>query len=154
MTLFDDGREANIKSTIAMVEDVLHELGHEVAASRSEPSDGEQRAWQVEHGSATVRIGMGERGGVSNLRVVSTVMTLDPSAEVVALLRRLLELNRTTLRSAAFALEGDYVQIVAERPTLDLDRSEVLDLIRRIEKYADDLDDELVAQFGGKLGRI
>ena len=41
--------------------------------------------------------------------------------------------------------------IVAERSTLDLDRSEVLDLIGRITAYADQYDDELVAAFGGAL---
>jgi hypothetical protein len=41
---------------------------------------------------------------------------------------------------------------VTERSTLDLDRSEVLELIKRITTYADDHDDILVARFGGKLG--
>ena len=35
---------------------------------------------------------------------------------------------------------------------LDLDRSEVMDLITRISKHADDHDDVLVNEFGGSLG--
>jgi hypothetical protein len=45
------------------------------------------------------------------------------------------------------------VLLVGERSTLDIDRSEVLDLIRRITTYADEHDDVLVARFGGAMGR-
>lgn len=153
MTLFADGREANIKSTIAMVEDVLLELGHFVNDCRAQPERDEQHAWQVRRGSATVRIEIGLRDENPHLRVVSTVLTLDEHVDQAALFRRLLSLNRTVLCSAAFALDDAYVQIVTERPTLDMDRSEVFDLIRRIELYADEYDDRLVEEFGGTLGR-
>lgn len=153
MTLFADGREANIKSTIAMVEDVLLELGHFVNDCRAQPEQDEQHAWQIRRGSASVRIGLGLRDEVPQLRVVSTVLTLDEHVDQAALFRRLLGLNRTALCSAAFALDGAYVQIVTERSTIDLDRSEVFDLIRRIELYADEYDDRLVEEFGGTLGR-
>ncbi|WP_428268508.1 YbjN domain-containing protein [Haliangium sp.] len=153
MTLFADGREANIKSTVAMVEDVLLELGHFVNDCRQEPERGEKHAWQVERGSATVRIALGLREDAPHLSVVSTVLTLDDKVAQAALFRRLLTLNRTVLCNAAFALDGAFVQILGERPTLDLDRSEVLDLIRRIEFYADEYDDRLVTEFGGIRGR-
>jgi hypothetical protein len=52
----------------------------------------------------------------------------------------------------AFAVDRDRVLLVAERSTLDLDRSEILDLIKRVTVTADDHDDQLVAQFGGTLG--
>ena len=42
--------------------------------------------------------------------------------------------------------------LLGERSTLELDRSEVLELIRRVTTYADDHDDMLVARFGGTLG--
>jgi len=54
--------------------------------------------------------------------------------------------------SIAFALRGDTVLLQTERSTLDLDRSEVQDLIARVTQYADDLDDALVERFGGELG--
>jgi hypothetical protein len=44
------------------------------------------------------------------------------------------------------------VLLVAERSTLDLDRSEVIELIKRITTYADEHDDVLVARFGGRIG--
>jgi hypothetical protein len=153
MNLFADGREANIKSTIAMVEDVLLELGHGVQECRAAPERDEQTVWEVARGSAVVRIALSLRDEAPHLRVLSTVLTLDAQVDEVSLYRRLLKLNRTVLCSAAFALDGKYVQIVSERPTLDLDRSEVFDLIRRIEFYADEYDDWLVEEFGGRRGR-
>lgn len=152
MTLFADGREANIKSTIAMVEDALGELGHAIPSARARAGRDEHTAWEVKRGSATVRVALIMRDEAPHLRVVSTVLTLTPDIDE-ALFPRLLKLNRTVLYSAAFALDGKHVQIVAERPTLDLDRSEVLDLIRRVELYADEYDDKLVKEFGGLRGR-
>lgn len=153
MDLFANGRETNIRSTIAMVEDVLLELGHFVNECRGRPAGGETHAWVVHRGSAEVRIALLERGEAPHLRVASVVMTLDDQVEAVRLYRHLLSLNRSALCSAAFAVEAEYVLIVSERPTMDLDRSEVLDLIRRVELYADRYDDQLVAKFGGVLGR-
>lgn len=153
MDLFANGRETNIRSTIAMVEDVLLELGHFVNDCRVRTTGGETHAWEVHRGSAEVRISLLERGDAPHLRVASVVMTLDDGVEAVRLYRHLLSLNRIALCSAAFAVDSEYVLIVSERPTMDLDRSEVLDLIRRVELYADQYDDQLVAQFGGVLGR-
>ncbi len=153
MSLFADGREANIRSTVAMVEDVLLELGHFVNDCRTQPGVDETYAWVVTRGSATVRIALGVREDVPHLRAASTLMTIDRTVDELGLFRQLLRLNRTALSTAAFAIEGKYVQIVAERPTLDLDRSEVFDLIRRVEFYSDEYDDRLVAAHGGIRGR-
>ena len=153
MNLFANGREANIRSTIVMVEDVLLELGHFVNQCRTEPDEDEMRAWQVTRGSALVRIVLIQRGEETHLRAASTVLTVDAQVDQSRLFRHLLGLNRSTLCSAAFALEGEHVQVVSERPTMDLDHSEVLDLIHRVEVYADNYDDQLVAEFGGTLGQ-
>ena len=74
-----------------------------------------------------------------------------PGPDLTSLYAHLLELN-ATLCGAAFATQGDYVLLVSERSTLDLDASEVLDLIRRVTTYADEHDDVLVARFGGAMG--
>ena len=152
MTLFENGRQANIKSTIAMVEDVLLELGHFVNESRVPCQDNEEQAWEVTRGSALVRITLLYRDSEPHLRASSYVMTLDERVDKLGLFRHLLTLNRSTLSNAAFALDGFRVQLLSERTTMDLDRSEVLDLIRRVELYADEYDDRLVAKFGGLLG--
>lgn len=151
--LFANQRETNLASTIALVEEVLAELGHgaghEVGTSRG--AGNALHAWEVRKGSALTRVSLVSRTEFTHLRVCSTVMTLDARVDRPALHAHLLELNGG-LCGAAFATEGDHVLLLAERSTLDLDRSEVRDLIRRVTTYADDHDDVLVARFGGALG--
>jgi hypothetical protein len=91
------------------------------------------------------------RAAFPHLRVSSTVMTLDSAVDRAALYAHLLDLN-ATLCGAAFATEGDHVLLVSERSTLDLDLSEVLELIERVTAYTDEHDDVLVARFGGRAG--
>lgn len=153
VSLFDNGREATITSTIAMVEDALIELGHFLNECRDPPTPAGQRSWRVAKGSALVRISLVERDDTEpNLRVVSVVMTLDDRVDDRQLFRYLLTLNARSITGAAFGLDGHQVVLLAERSTLNLDRSEVLDLIRRVEDYADEYDDRLVVEFGGVLG--
>jgi len=148
--LFENQREINLASTISMIEDVLVELGHFVNECRADGA-GAIRSWRVRKGSATVRISLLDRPDFTHLRIASAVMHIDAAVPRVALYGHLLEKN-AELTGAAFALRGDTVILQSERSTLDLDRSEVLDLITRVTKYADDLDDTLVDRFGGALG--
>jgi hypothetical protein len=148
--LFANQRESNLASTVALVEAVLAELGHDAAASRVDRGTA-LHAWQVRKGSALTRVSLVARTEFSHLRVCSTVMTVDGAVDRAALHAHLLELN-ADLCGAAFATEGDHVLLLAERSTLDLDRSEVRELIKRVTAYADDHDDVLVARFGGVLG--
>ncbi|HEY5920703.1 MAG TPA: YbjN domain-containing protein [Kofleriaceae bacterium] len=148
--LFANQRESNLASTVALVEAVLGELGHDAASSRHAGS-GALHAWQVHKGSALTTVSLVDRTEFTHLRVCSTVMTIDGKVDRPALNAHLLALNGS-LCGAAFATEGEHILLVAERSTLDLDRSEVRELIKRVTMYADDHDDALVAQFGGKMG--
>ncbi|MEM9491011.1 MAG: YbjN domain-containing protein [Myxococcota bacterium] len=150
--LFENGREANITSTITMVEDALIELGHFVNECREEPPSEGLCSWRVSKGSALVRISLVARNDDVRLRTVSIVMNLNPSVDQKKLFRRLLTINASEVYGAAFALRGSRVLLVAERSTLDLDRSEVLGQITRVKTYADHYDDQLVDEFGGSLG--
>lgn len=160
MGLFENEREANLSSTVAMIEDVLVELGHFLNECRVEapaPVTGllarvEHREWRVVKGSASIRIALIDRDDFLHLRVVAPVLTINQDVDTVTLHQRLLELNATDVFGVAFAIAGSEVLLVSERSTLDLDRSEVLDLIRRVENYADHWDDKLVSVFGGQLG--
>jgi len=147
--LFANQRETNLASTVALVEEVLAELGHDAANSRAVGNA--LQAWEVRKGSALTRVSLVSRTEFTHLRVCSTVLTVDARVDRPALHAHLLELN-AGLCGAAFATDGDHVLLLAERSTLDLDRSEVRDLIRRVTTYADDHDDVLVARFGGALG--
>lgn len=148
--LFANQRETNLASTVALVETVLDELGHPAADARvKDPAA--LHAWQLTQGSSATRLTLIHRTEFTHVRVCATVLTLDPDVDHAALFAHLLELN-ASLCGAAFATRGEHVLLVAERSTLDLDRSEVLDLLRRVTTYADEHDDVLVARFGGRLG--
>ncbi len=149
--LFANQRETNLASTVALVEEALTELGHPTPASRIE-EPGALHAWQIPKGSAITRVTLINRSQFTHLRACAVVLTLDAKVDRPALHAHLLEQNGS-LCGAAFATTGDQVLLVAERSTLDLDRSEILDVIRRVTTYADDHDDLLVARFGGRIGQ-
>lgn len=153
--LFANHRETNLISTVALVEQVLGDLGYPPADHRvSEP--GASHVWRLVKGSAITRIAVVEQDEIvptkfPHLRVSAVVMTLDATVDRAALFAHLLELN-VRLCGVAFATDGDHVLLVSERSTLDLDDSEVRDAIERVTTYADEHDDELVARFGGRIG--
>ena len=148
--LFSNQREANLQSTVALVEAVLADLAVTIPSIKaSEP--GALHAWHLAKGSATAKILLVDRAEFTHLRITATVMTLDARVDRAALHAHLLELN-AGLCGSAFATDGDRILLVAERSTLDLDQSEVHDAITRVTTTADDHDDVLVARFGGRLG--
>ncbi|HUJ60765.1 MAG TPA: YbjN domain-containing protein [Kofleriaceae bacterium] len=149
--LFANQREANLASTVALIEAVLDELGYGAGKSPIPPGEGELRAWRIRKGSATTTIALIERPDFTHVRIAAVVMTLDAAVDRAALFGHLLEIN-ARLCGNAFALDRDRVLLVAERSTLDLDRSEVADLLTRVATNADNHDDALVARFGGTLG--
>lgn len=148
--LFANQRETNLASTVSLVEAVLVELGHPSPASRIEDRSA-LHSWEIPKGSSLTRITLIHRSEFTHLRVCAVVMTLDPKVDRTSLFGHLLDLN-AGLCGAAFATDGDRVLLVGERSTLDLDRSEVFDLIKRVTTYSDEHDDVLVARFGGRLG--
>ena len=152
MALFSNKQESNLRSCIQMVEDVIKTLGHDPDESRIETHD-DMPAWRVQNGSAFVTIVLqGDDKASENLLLVSAeLVRLDGKIDRLKLFQRLLELNVSSIKGAAFGLRGSDVVMVAERSTLDLDRSEVEEVLKKVEEYADHYDDVLVAEFGGQL---
>ncbi len=150
--LFENQRETNLTSTIALVESALQQLGYPPASSRIKDATA-LHAWQIPKGSALTKVTLLNRAEFTHLRVCAVVMTIDGKVDRPALHAHLLELN-AGLSGAAFATAGDEVLLLSERSTLDLDRSEVLDVIKRVSTCADDHDDVLVARFGGSIGVV
>ena len=148
--LFANQRETNLASTVALVEAALADLGHSAPASRTKDS-GALHAWQISKGSSLTKVTLIHRTDFTHLRVSAVVMSLDRKVDRPVLFAHLLDLN-ASLCGVAFATAGDQVLLVAERSTLDIDRSEVLELIRRVTTYADEHDDVLVTRFGGRRG--
>tara|TARA_R110002096_G_scaffold77896_4_gene183224 strand:+ start:24458 stop:24943 length:486 start_codon:yes stop_codon:yes gene_type:complete len=151
-SLFANEREANLESTVAMVEDVLIELGHFVNECRRE-RPGSAEAWTIRKGSASIEVDLVEYPKGYRLRVSATVMTLGSEVNREALFARLLALNAVEITGAAFALQDPEVQLLGERTTLDLDRGELRELVDTVRNFADEFDDKLVEEFGGTLGR-
>jgi len=153
LSLFENSREINTSSAVMMVEDVLIALGHFVNDCRVD-DPAAMKAWRVAKGSAQVAIQILERPDHPHLRVTSAVMRLAVGADpgLRADLHADLLARNADLCGVAFAARGDQVLLVAERSTLDLDRSEVLELINRVSDHADAVDDALVASYGGTLG--
>ena len=149
--LFANQRETNLTSTVALIEEVLGELGYTPPDTRRIELPGALHAWRIQKGSAIATIQLIERPEFTHLRLTSIVMTLDDNVDRGALFTHVLALN-LALCGNAFALDGNQVVLVAERTTLDLDRSELVDIIKRVTTNADHHDDLLVAQFGGHLG--
>ena len=148
--LFANQRETNLTSTVALVEAALADLGHSAPASRAKDPRA-LHAWEIPKGSSLTKVTLIHRTDFTHIRVSATVMTLDRAVDRQALFAHLLDLN-ASLCGVAFATASEQVLLVAERSTLDLDRSEVLELIRRVTTYADEHDDVLIARYGGRRG--
>ena len=150
MALFGNRREANLRSAVKMVETVIRELGLDPNEVRVQ-WPGIRYAWGLMKGSAEVHIALRETDTDNYLRVWALLATLPPDPGAQArLFRRLLEENANALSGAAFGLSQGNVVIVSERTTLDLDLSEVRDMVRRVGYYADYYDDLLVTEYGGQ----
>lgn len=148
--LFDNSWESTATSAIGLIEQALVTLGHDPEACElDDPSL--VRGWWFSHGSVTVTVALRRRAGAPALRISTPVMTPANATDRAALHADLLARN-LELCGMAFALDGDKVVLVSERSTLDLDRSEVLDLVSGLARQADAVDEVLVATYGGRVG--
>ncbi len=144
-------QDKNLKQSTKMVESVISGLGLNPKENRLQT---EGPAWGLAKGSAEVFIFInpgndGEKGNY--MQCISPVMKLpERHANQLALFHRLLQINLEGLNGVAFGIKGDTIVLTAARSTVDLDPSEVKDIILQIGYYADVYDDELVNEFGGK----
>ena len=128
------------------VEAILMSIGVDAAAARMEVESG--FGWNFLRGSALIEIYLTpEDWGF--LQVLSPIMHL-PQSNLLALFRRLLELN-LELTNAALGLHQDVVYLYHERLLEGLDAVEADAIVRRLAQVADELDDVLVEEFGGRL---
>lgn len=144
-------QEQDQKRVVELVETHLEAEGLQLDKVRLKTKDGHP-AWAFTQGSAAVRVHLlpaPEDRPYNYFQVVSPVVVV-PQEKREQLFKRLLELNADELWMCAFALRGDHVLITADRTTVDLDRSEVVEMIERVAQYSDKFDDELVNDFGGQ----
>ena len=105
--------------------------------------------WNFRHGSAVIEVYIHDNVDGTYFQVLSPIMHL-PQSGLLPLYRRMLETN-LQMTSAALGVYQDTVYVFTERPLDGLDMVEVESIISRVTAYADDLDNRLVAEFGGRL---
>ena len=139
----DDGQ---FDLSLRAVEGILGAIGVDPDAARMAVESG--YGWNFQRGSALIEVYLTpEEQGY--LQVLSPIMHL-PASNLLALYRRLLELN-LQLTNAALGLHEDVVYLYHERLLAGLDAAEADAIIRRLAQYADELDDALAEEFGGRM---
>lgn len=131
----------------ATIDAILRQIGLPPEETRIPTNEG--YGWSFRRGSAVIEIYLSEQDEQGYLQVLSPIIHL-PTSAVLPLYRRLLELN-LQLTSAALGVYNDVVYVFYERPVKGLDAGEANDIITKVAGYADDLDDQLVEEFGGRL---
>ncbi len=137
-----------IQAHVATVERILESLKVNPKDARRQMDNG-GFGWSFRQGSATIEIYINQTEQEGYLQVLSPIMYL-PASGLLPLYRRLLELNMS-LTTAAFGVYLDTVYVFNERPLTGLDVLEAKHIIEMIAGYADELDNQLVAEFGGRL---
>jgi hypothetical protein len=129
------------------VEQIFASIGIDPLKARMKTDTG--FGWSFQRGSAVIEVFVSQQDGVGYLQVLSPILHM-PINGLLPLYRRLLELN-LQLTNAAFGVYLDVVYVFSERPLDGLDGNEANAVINMVAAYADDLDDKLVAEFGGRL---
>jgi len=146
--------QSDFARAVKLVETVVAAFGLDPQKCRINTNDG-STAWSLLRGSAEVLIFLNpsrQPNQPNFIRCVSPIWRL-PAENHLAIFQRLLELNARDLYGTAFGLMGrdnvlDAV-LVTERPTKDMDRGEVEEILQNIGAAGDFFDDKLVQEFGG-----
>jgi hypothetical protein len=149
MTLSGERAQRDFDRVSRLVEDTIRRLGIDPASSGARREG--HAAYALRRGSARILVAVhapSDELPEGRFRVVAPVVRLPEESLQLRLFRYLLEANSSELVACAFAINGQEIVIVAERPTRDLDPSEVERTIRDIGRLADRFDDELASAFG------
>ncbi len=137
----------NIRPHIATVEQILSALGIDPARAQLNVENG--YGWSFRRGSAIIEVYVSQKDGLGYLQVLAPIIHL-PDKGLLQLYRRLLELN-LQLVNASLGVYLDVVYVFNERPLTGLDPEEANHIITQVAAYADELDDLLVEEFGGRM---
>jgi hypothetical protein len=136
----------NVQVVAGIVEKILTGAGIPPERARL-PVEG--LGWTFTQGSAHIEIYINSKDGKDFFQVLSPIMNL-PQTGLLAFYRRLLELNMLTAE-LCFGVFGDTVYIFSERPLDGLDINEAQSIIAGVAQNADEWDDRLINEFGGRL---
>lgn len=135
-----------LEQSARTVEQILANIGVDPVSARMKVQAG--YGWNFQRGSALIEvyITQEERG---YLQVLSPILHL-PQTNLLPLYRRLLELN-LQLTNASVGVHQDVVYVFNERPLEGLDPTEADSIIRKLSIYADELDNSLAEEYGGRM---
>lgn len=149
MNFFNRGQNqpnSLLRQHAQMVERILQSIGYNPQDVRMDTEDG--YGWGFQRGSAIIEVYLKEEEGRDYFQILSPLLHVPPG-NLLPLYRRLLELN-FALTNAALGIHLDIVYVFSERPVEGLDESEANFLITQVSRYADELDDGLITEFGGR----
>lgn len=140
-------RGANTGQYAGMVEQILLSIGVDPALARMNVESG--FGWNFKRGSALIEIYIAQAEDTAYFQVLSPLLHL-PLTNLLPLYRRLLEIN-LQITNAAFGVYQDIVYIFSERRLEGMDAQEANTIINMVAQYADEFDDRLLSEFGGRL---
>ena len=140
-------RNDSVERHTETVREILHRLGLDPDEHHVEESEG--TAWRIQRGSAVIYIHLFTHDDKGYLKVLAPLLIV-PDTDREALFEHLLSINMS-LVSCALALNGNTICVFSERSLDYLDKEEADEIIKRVAYYADDLDNKLADQFGGRL---
>lgn len=139
----------SLKDHAANIEKILDGLKVVPEAARKQVNPDQEYSWEFKRGSAIVQLHIFHEDNHDYFQALSPIMVL-PTINLLPLYRRLLELN-LKLTHAALGVYQDTIYVFSERLLEGLDDEEALHIITMLAAYADDLDNQLVNEFGGRL---
>lgn len=139
--------QPTLETYAGTVEEILRQLNIDPVQARMNIETG--FGWTFQRGSATIELYVSQQNGIGYFQALAPIMHL-PINALLPLYRRLLELNMQ-LTNAAIGVYTDVVYVFSERPLEGMDSNEANTIINLVASYADDLDDKLVSEFGGRL---
>lgn len=137
----------NLQAYASTVERILTTIGVPVENARVNTDQG--YAWSFQRGSAIIELYVSQQEERGYFQVLSPIMHL-PGTGLLPLYRRLLEFN-LQLTNASLGVYLDVVYVFSERPLEGLDAVEANNIITQVAGYADEMDNMLVNEFGGRL---
>lgn len=139
--------EKTLASYAQTVEQILATIGIAPDSARLNIDHG--YGWSFRRGSAIIEVYVSQQGDRGYFQVLSPILHL-PATGLLALYRRLLDLNMQ-LTNASLGTYQDVVFVFNERILDGLDAVEANYIITMVAGYADDLDNQLLNEFGGRL---
>lgn len=140
-------RTKSLEEHANTLEVILDTLNIDVDEARLNTENG--FGWTFRRGSAIIEVYISEQGGQGHMQVLAPIQVL-PDSGLLPLYRHLLELN-LQLTNASLGVFYDVVYVFNERPLQGLEAEEANAIITMVAGYADDLDNRLVNEFGGRL---